>query len=889
MAFFSLARSPRLRIRAYLLLLMLGSAAPLVLLSGILVGRTGTTQVESFGRDAVAVARALSLGIDSRITSLQSVLEALGRSRALADGDLMTFRTEIDEAAELLGSTLVLSNATGLDLLDSRMPAGVLLGRRMYLAHVAAVIASGRPGVSDVYRSPATGLMVAAIDVPVRLRGPDGVAVPGVLSSSIDLSAIHDLLTQQLHPESWFGSVVDRQGQYVRRTVDNDARTGQPADRAFIAALRTTPEGWMRSKSAEGVVSYFGYHTSPVTGWTVSVGVPSATVWAPLWRLLLPLLVLAVVLIAVGMTLAMVLARRIAGSVGALARLAAFPDAVSAARSSHIREVDEVAHVLRQSIASRMAVEAALRESEAELRAATELSPQSPWSAAPDGRILSLSGRVSRATGVPAEQRLGHAWSSVIHPEDRPAMEAAWADSVATAQPYDHEFRLRLADGTWRWSRSRGAPRLDPEGRVLRWYGGTEDVHDRKIAEAALHRLTEGLEVQVAQEVAAREAAQARLHQDQRMQALGQLASGIAHDFNNVLQAVQGALTLIGKRPDDVPRVVRFAAMGLDAAGRGAAITGRLLPLARRGELRAGPVDPAPLLSDMAKVLSHTLGAGIEVRVDAAPALSPLLADRGQLETVLINLATNARDAMPQGGVLTLSAVRDRHPGGADAKLAPGAYIRIEAADTGEGMDAGTLARASEPFFTTKSIGQGTGLGLAMALGFAEQSGGALRIESAPGAGTKVRLWLPCTTRDGAAAPGMRAPAPPCGRGRVLLVDDDPLVRATLGEELQELGFSMLTACSGAAGLEVLLADAGVTALVSDLTMPGMDGVALIRAAQRARPGLPAILVTGYAGGGASLAIGRAIEGPFSLLQKPVSAVQVADRIAALLAQRVAA
>lgn len=420
---------------------------------------------------------------------------------------------------------------------------------------------------------------------------------------------------------------------------------------------------------------------------------------------------------------------------------------------------------------------------------------------------------------------------------------------------------------------------------------GDNAAHDPTTAEAASLRRAELPEVRV-QEAAAQMAApirldQARLDQALRMQALGQLASGIAHDFNNVLQAIGGALFLIAQQPDDAERVARFAAIADDAAQRGAAITGRLLSLSRKGGLRTGPVDPGLLLTEMAELLVHALGASIAVRVDAAPGLPPLLADRGQLETVLINLATNARDAMPGGGALALSAAVDAY--GPDGKVASGAngYVRIDVSDTGDGMDAATLARASEPFFTTKEVGRGTGLGLAMALNFAEQSGGAMRIESVPGMGTTVRLWLPCAN-SAVCLPVPRSAALPTPRlrGRVLLVDDDGLVRATLAEQLRALGLDVATACDGPAGLRALAADMSIALLVSDLTMPGMDGMALIQAAQRARPGLPAMLVTGYACDAAALTLGRSTSGPFSIVRKPVSAACLVDCIAALLGQQ---
>ncbi|WP_237217045.1 response regulator, partial [Falsiroseomonas oryziterrae] len=342
--------------------------------------------------------------------------------------------------------------------------------------------------------------------------------------------------------------------------------------------------------------------------------------------------------------------------------------------------------------------------------------------------------------------------------------------------------------------------------------------------------------------------------------------------------------------PQDAEQVARLAGMVLEAAERGASVARRLLAFARQGELRAADVDAAALLSDLQEVLGHTLGADIEVRTEVAPGLPSLRADKGQLETVLLNLATNARDAMDDdggGGVLTLSAQHEvvdasGHPAG----LAPGEYLRLAVADTGAGMDAATLARATEPFFTTKPPGKGTGLGLAMARGFAEQSGGALAIESAPGLGTTVTLWLP--RGDGLpqqvpVAEDMEASAarPPCA----LIVDDEPLVREILAAELAERGWDVRQAPGGEAALE-LLQDEAPDVLITDLAMPGMNGLALIRAARRLRPGLPAVLLTGLVGDGAAAeaALAEALRnGPFALLRKPIDAAALAARAAALL------
>jgi signal transduction histidine kinase len=406
-----------------------------------------------------------------------------------------------------------------------------------------------------------------------------------------------------------------------------------------------------------------------------------------------------------------------------------------------------------------------------------------------------------------------------------------------------------------------------------------EAVRQRLAAsEARLQALNQDLQARVEAEVAAREAAQIRAAHAERLQALGQLAGGIAHDFNNVLQAVGAATGQIQRRAKEPEAIRRLSRLVTEATARGAAVTNRLLAFARRGALRAEPVDAPALLDGLRDMLAHTLGRPLTIRIGAAASLPPLLADKAQLETVLVNLATNARDAMPEGGTLTLSAtaeqVSDPHP----AAIAPGAYLRLAVRDTGTGMTPEVLSRIAEPFFTTKEVGQGTGLGLAMARGFAEQSGGGLLVESAPGRGTTVTLWLPqAKPKDRAAA----RPAPPpgilCGLA-VLLVDDEWPVRETVAAELRDLGCRVTVAESGEAALPVLRGTAHIDVLVTDLAMPGMSGLALIDHARTHRPGLPALLLTGFAGDVED----EAAECDFALLRKPVTVGQMAAALATL-------
>jgi PAS domain S-box-containing protein len=372
-----------------------------------------------------------------------------------------------------------------------------------------------------------------------------------------------------------------------------------------------------------------------------------------------------------------------------------------------------------------------------------------------------------------------------------------------------------------------------------------------------------------------------KLAQAQKVQALGQLAGGIAHDFNNMLQSISGAATLIERRPQDLEQTRRLAQWSIEAATRGAFITKRLLSLAHRGPLAAEVIGTTELLYGMRAVLAHTLGNHITVRVSAPVGPPPLLADRGQLETVLVNLATNARDAMPDGGILTLSAeaVGPVDVGARPDTLTAGWYVRISVADTGSGMDAATVRHMAEPFFTTKPLGSGAGLGLAMVKAFTEQSGGAMAITSNLGAGTTVDLWLPQAMDDTVLNRVEDNQAVPIRTTvtRIMLVDDDDLVRETVAAQMEELGCSTIVACSGSEAVALIEAGAAFDALVSDLSMPGMNGLDTIRKARTLRPGLPCFLLTGYVGDRAALEAGD----DFTIVHKPVSGRKLAARIEA--------
>jgi len=374
---------------------------------------------------------------------------------------------------------------------------------------------------------------------------------------------------------------------------------------------------------------------------------------------------------------------------------------------------------------------------------------------------------------------------------------------------------------------------------------------ESRVAErtAELARTNAELEQRVEERAREREEALAQVHEMQKLESLGQLTGGVAHDFNNLLMAVLGNLELAKKNLPDDARLQRLIDGAIQGAERGATLTKRMLAFARRQELRPEAVDVARLVDSMIDMLRRALGPMIQISTDFDGGLAPVHVDPNQLELALLNLAVNARDAMPLGGQLTITAHACIGVGEI-ATLGPGDYIRVEVRDSGCGMDEATLRRASEPFFSTKGPGRGTGLGLSMVDGLVAQSGGAMRISSRMGAGTNVEFWLPVSVVPNWQAPAAPVLIPRSGDTRplrVLLVDDDPIVAEGTAAMIEDLGYLVVEVESGARALDLLRVDPNFDIVITDYVMPGMTGSQLAEEVRRMRPGLPVAIATGYA------------------------------------------
>ena len=616
-------------------------------------------------------------------------------------------------------------------------------------------------------------------------------------------------------------------------------------------------------------------------------------------------------------------------------------------------------------ITDRIIARAKLIASEAEFRTFAQVMPNQVWASQPGGLLDWFNERVYEYSGFGTAELDGNGWATMVHPDDAPLAIERWNSALASGAHYETEFRLRRADGQYRWHIARALPIRDGCGEIKRWIGTNTDIEDQKSTAAALAELNATLEQQVAERTADRDrvwrnsqdlivvidtqgcfravspsatailgwgpeewvgkslfeflvpedagvthkalkqaaqqplgrfenryrhkdgsyrwlswvaaleakliyatgrdvtaekeaaaeltAMQETLRQSQKMEAVGQLTGGIAHDFNNMLAVVIGSLDLLSRRlNEDDPRARRYVEAAMDGANRAALLTKRLLAFSRQQPLEPKAIEPNRLVSGMSDLLRHSLGAEVRLETVLAGGLWRVHVDPNQLENVILNLAVNARDAMPDGGRLTIetqNAHLDARYASAHGSVTAGQYVLIAISDSGSGMDADTMSKAFDPFFTTKEIGKGTGLGLSQVYGFVRQSGGHVKIYSEPGNGTTVKIYLPKLVGHAteSADEALSRPLLLGEQGEiVLVVDDEAAVRQVSVEALRELGYTVLEADCGEKALLLLEAHPDVAMLFTDIVMPDMNGRKLADAARVKLPALKVLFTTGY-------------------------------------------
>jgi PAS domain S-box-containing protein len=465
-----------------------------------------------------------------------------------------------------------------------------------------------------------------------------------------------------------------------------------------------------------------------------------------------------------------------------------------------------------------------------------------------EGRFVRLNASKARSLGCRAGECLGHKERDYIPPERAAMIEEAERRAIQARQPDEVIEERTLPDGRTQWFLINHIPILDEQGNVTNLATIERDITERKLMEM-------------------------RLRQADKMQALGTLAGGVAHDFNNLLMAVLGSLDLASRRAPDDPRLTRLLQNATYAAERGASLTQRLLSFSRQRDLRLQAVDVNQVITGMSDLLTRTLGGVIRIERHLVDGLWTAMVDPDQLELAILNLCINARDAMAENGVLTLSTRNEAVEEGRITDLTGGEYVVISVADTGSGIPPEVLARVLEPFFTTKEVGKGTGLGLPMVYGLAQQSGGTVTIQSTVGTGTTVELYLSRAAKAQGGRPHEeQSIAPDAPKVRILLVDDDAEVRTVTAAYLSEMGHRVVEAADGSSALDILKADDQLDVLIADFAMPGMIGTDLACKAREVRPDMGILLVTGYADP-------KRVPDGYLMLHKPFTRIDLAAKV----------
>jgi PAS domain S-box-containing protein len=855
-------------IRFYLAAMALATSLPILMISGLWLYSELRYRQDTTAERIADTSAALSLAVDREIDSAWLVLRGLAQSRALARGDLAEFYQEALTARSLYpGADVVLADATGHQLMATFAPLGATLPLRNADVQRETLFGKGQPTVSNMFRGAVTGVLGFSVDVPV-LR--DGAAAYD-LGMFVPATRLSAMLSELSLPTGWVGGVTDRNLLLLARSVEAEKYVGQRVGRPSSRTGTVTEI----VRSVDGQVYRGGFTRSAKTGWTVSVLVPQASVMAGLWRwLTIDLVSLGLVALLSGLA-AHLVAKRISVAVRALV-----PPAEALGRgemitppSASIKEVNAVAdslslaaNLLQQRDIDRAAAEEALRESLRTTEAMVAVAPLGVITVDANGIITRFNKAAETISGFTAEEIIGRAYGEPLPPVSTNVPPSTVMERVRRGEALLGVLsRRRRRDGTTYDLVSGISPLFDSSGTFMGAIMIGQDVTE-------LLRTEE------------------QLRQSQKMQAVGQLTGGIAHDFNNLL-AIQimslDALAPMIKGNDPANELLGNI---LKAAERGATLTQRLLAFARRQVLAPRPIRLETLISEVAPLIRQTLGERIVLAIHIDPDTWPLFIDPVQLETSFINLAANARDAMPRGGQVTIAAC-NRQLNTAEAEaygdVAAGDYILITVTDTGEGMTDAVRERVFEPFFTTKPLDQGVGLGLSMVFGFMSQSKGSVTVQSAPGAGTTFRLLLPRSPVPVPDQPPAATAAPAEAAGAkqiILIVEDNQGLREALARQVTALGYRYMTAADAEQAM-ALLEKQRFDLVFSDLVMPGEgDGLAVAQAVAARWPETKVILTSGYSGAVVQSAASTLPPGT-RFLSKPYRLAQLADALRDALRQ----
>ncbi|MDB5409559.1 MAG: hypothetical protein JWL84_4471 [Rhodospirillales bacterium] len=858
-----------LGIQARLSILVLVAVLPLVALSSLAIVHAVDDERGRLQREVRARAEQLVTDLDRQITGIQAALQLLATSPALQSDDLAGFYRQLREAVNIQGLSMVLADRNGKQLINSSRTFGEDLPYQTDKTTLRRVFATGLPQVSDLVTGAVTKRPLISVEVPVRRDG--GVAY--ALSMAVEPGSFATTVREQKAPDDWTVGVFDRSGNFVARNREIERFLGQPPGAILGDQMRRDASGWIASVTKQGEEVYTAFLRSQLTGWTVAVSVPRPVLDAPLSRILWLATGGGLAVLALSLSLGWWIGRTIRRPVAALTKAAQALGAGTTpiAQPAGIRELDQVAEALTgaatalaERAVERDTAEAQLRESERRLQATYSYAPIGIGETDLDGHFQRVNEGLCELTGYRPDELTALGFLGVTYAEDLPADKALFERLKKGEIPrYTLEKRFIHKRGHLVWIMATSSLVRDEAGTPLYAIRILQDLSARNAAEAALREANELLERRVAErtreiadanlrlvaEIEERKRAEAQLVQAQKMEAVGQLTGGVAHDFNNLLTAILGNLELAeAKAGDEAMR--KLLANATRSAERGAKLTEQLLAFSRKQHLQPKSVDLNRLIVGMNDMLARTIGALVRIETALDESLWPALVDANQIELAILNLAVNARDAMPLGGSLLIETSNvARGDPSLPPELLADDFILVAVTDTGSGMSEDILGKAFEPFFTTKDVGKGSGLGLSQVYGVARQSGGTARLISRPGEGTTVRVYVPRSANASTAPAEPIAPAPRTSLASsvILLVDDDPEVRALAATCLRERGHRVREASNGRAALAVLEGGETFDLLIVDFAMPGMNGVELAEAALRERPDLPVLFITGYA------------------------------------------
>ncbi|WP_347091459.1 PAS domain-containing protein [Sphingomonas parapaucimobilis] len=566
-------------------------------------------------------------------------------------------------------------------------------------------------------------------------------------------------------------------------------------------------------------------------------------------------------------------------------------------------------HILVFDIDERARYAEEIERSNRRFRAAMDAVHGVLWTNSADGRMLGEQPGWAAITGQTFDEYQGFGWSNAVHPDDAAASVVAWNEAVAAKGMFIHEHRVRRHDGEWRTFAIRGLPIIAADGELIEWVGVHTDitdqraaeqalrdqatllarqVHHRERAEAQLRQLNETLETRVIEEIAERRQAEMKLAQAQKMETIGKLTGGVAHDFNNLLQVVSGNLQLLGKDVAGNSRAEQRVANAMAGVSRGSKLASQLLAFGRRQALEPKVVNVTRFVQGMDDMLRRAIGEGVEIETIVGGGLWNTFIDPAQIENALLNLAINARDAMDGQGRLTIelgNAHLDDDYARTHDEVTPGQYVMLAVSDTGSGMSADIIQKVFEPFFSTKSEGKGSGLGLSMVYGFVKQSGGHVKIYSEVGHGTTIKLYLPRAMEAEDVEVAVDTGPVTGGTETVLVVEDDAEVRATVVELLSDLGYRVLKAVDAQSALSVIESGIPIDILFTDVVMPGtLKSPELARKARERLPDIAVLFTSGYTEN--SIVHGGRLDKGVELLSKPYTREALARKFRHVLANQ---